>query len=249
MKIKLIRNATMRINYAGKSILTDPYLADKHSLPPYREVSKNPLVDLPCSKEEVVKDVNMVLISHIHTDHFDLSAQEMLPKNIPLFCQNRDKIDIENRGFKNVTSVDNSLVWEGITITKTPSKHGTGDVLKDMGETSGFVLSAKDEPTVYWMGDTIWYEEVQRVIEDTKPDIIITHSCGAVWGDGVLILMDDKQTVKVCQSAPWATVVAIHMEALDHATVSREKLREFADSNGVSRKELLIPENGEILEF
>ncbi len=249
MQLQLIRNATMKIEYAGKTILTDPYLADKHTLPSYRGISPNPLVDLPCDKDEIVKGVDMVLISHIHTDHFDLSGQRFLPKNIPLFSQEEDKEKIENMGFKNVKSVKNSTICDEISIIRTPSRHGTGDVLKEMGETCGFVLCAKDEPTLYWMGDTIWCEEVETVIKDMEPDIIITHSCGAVWGDDVLIVMDAEQTVKVCQVAPKAVVIAVHMEALDHATVSRVDLREFADLQNIKPTQLLIPKDGDVLKF
>ncbi|NOX16095.1 MAG: hypothetical protein GXP61_08745 [Epsilonproteobacteria bacterium] len=134
MQLQLIRNAMMRIEYEGETILTDPYLADRYSMPSYRGKSANPLVDLPCSKEDVVKDIDMVLVSHIHSDHFDLSGQKQLPKDIPLFCQGEDKIEIENMGFSSVKPIKNSSIWEEITIIKTPSQHGTGDVLKETGK-------------------------------------------------------------------------------------------------------------------
>ncbi len=53
--------------------------------------------------------------------------------------------------------------------------------------------------------------------------------------------MDAAETVAVCQSAPWATVVAVHMEALDHATVSRADLRAAAEAAGIAPTRLLIP--------
>ncbi len=43
MEIQLIRNATMRIRYAGYSLLADPYLAAKHSRPSFSGKSPNPL--------------------------------------------------------------------------------------------------------------------------------------------------------------------------------------------------------------
>jgi hypothetical protein len=35
------------------------------------------------------------------------------------------------------------------------------------------------------------------------------------------------------------------MEALDHATISREDLRHVADANGIAASRLLIPADGE----
>lgn len=249
MQIQQIRNATLRISYAGRIFITDPYLAGKHTMPSCKGISPNPLVDLPFSEHEVIEGIEMALISHIHSDHFDATAQSRLPKNMPIFCQPGDDSEIEAAGFRDVTPVNESFNWEGITIIRTPAQHGTGDVLKEMGNASGFVLRAGNEPTVYWTGDTIWCEAIDDVISQIRPDIIITHSCGAVWGNNILIVMDDVQTIAVCRAAPKAVIVATHMEALDHATVSRSDLRASAEMEDINSNQLLIPYDGEILKF
>jgi L-ascorbate metabolism protein UlaG (beta-lactamase superfamily) len=249
MKLQIIRNATMRIEYAGRKFVTDPYLAAKHTRPSYTGKSPNPLVELPIPAKEVIEGAEMALISHLHSDHFDPAAQELLPKELEIICQAGDEERLQGMGFRRVTPVQESLDWHGITIRRVAGQHGSGEVLKDMGEASGFVLQAESEPSVYWVGDTILSDEVKEAIQTWRPEIIITHSCGAVWGQGVLILMDAIQTVAVCQSAPWATVVAVHMEALDHATVTRKELRSYATEEGIDPEQLLIPADGEELIF
>jgi hypothetical protein len=42
VELRLIRNATMRLEYAGRMWLTDPFLAAKHTLPSYRAVAGLP---------------------------------------------------------------------------------------------------------------------------------------------------------------------------------------------------------------
>lgn len=248
MKIRLIRSATLRLEYAGLRFVIDPYLAAKHSRPSFAGRSPNPLVDLPCSPRDVISGIDLVIISHLHSDHFDPAAQELLPKDIPFLCQPGDEAQIVAKGFRRVTPVVESLDWEGMTITRTPGQHGSGDVLAEMGQASGFIFHAEDEPTVYWAGDTIWYEGVADTIARTQPQIIITHSCGAMWGERVLIVMDAVQTVAVCRAAPHSTVIATHLDSLDHATISREALRRYADANGIGPGQLLIPADGETLE-
>ena len=54
MQIQLIRNATLRFEYAHRSFIIDPYLAAKHTRPSYTGASPNPLVDLPCSPQEAI---------------------------------------------------------------------------------------------------------------------------------------------------------------------------------------------------
>jgi len=249
MRLQLIRNATMRLEYGGRTILTDPYLAAMHSRPSFTGKSLNPMVELPMTPQQVLQGVEMALITHVHSDHFDPLAQELLPKGTPIFCQPGDTANIGKLGFSDVTGVQGEVEWRGVKIKRTEGQHGSGEVLAAMGHVSGFVLRAKNEPTIYWAGDTILNDDVLGVIETEKPDAILTHSCGAVWGKQVLIVMDAAQTVEVCRAAPRSRVVAIHMEALDHATVTREALRRYATEHGVEKEQLLIPTDGEIINL
>ncbi len=249
MKLQLIRSATLRIEYAQRRFVIDPYLAAKHSRPSFTGKSPNPLVDLPCSPRDVIAGIEMALISHLHSDHFDPDAQELLPKDTPILCQPGDEAQIAAKGFLRVIPIEEQLAWHEITITRTPCQHGSGDVLALMGAASGFIFQAAGEPTVYWAGDTIWNDTVAEIIARVQPQIIITHSCGAVWGEQVLIVMDAAQTVAVCRAAPQSIVVATHMDSLDHATVSREALRDYAATNHIRPEQLLIPADGQILVF
>jgi len=61
--------------------------------------------------------------------------------------------------------------------------------------------------------------------------------------------MDAEQTVALAQAAPDSTIIATHMEALDHATISRAELRAAADAAGIPATRLLIPADGELLRF
>jgi phosphoribosylaminoimidazole-succinocarboxamide synthase len=94
----------------------------------------------------------------------------------------------------------------------------------------------------------VFYPAIETIIADTKPEIIIIHACGARW-DGDLIVMDAAEAVATCRLAPDATVIATHMDSLDHATVSREELRQHATLHGISSQQLLIPRDGEMLQL
>ena len=255
MHLTLIRNATLILDYAGHRLLIDPYFAPKHSLPSYTGRSQNPMVDLPLLPETIIQDVEMVMVSHLHTDHFDETAQDALSKSIPLFCQPGDEERIKEKGFSNVMPIADSVEWEGIQIQRTDGHHGLGAVEALMGKVSGFVFSASNEPTVYWAGDTVLCDEVRQTIADHTPDVIVTHSSGASWPDPddeserVLIVMDAEQTVATAKFAPKSRLVATHMEALDHATVSRAELRAAANDAGLSPDQFIIPEDGETLRI
>ena len=249
MEIQEIRNATMKITYAGRKFLTDPFLAPKHSYDPFAGNSPNPTAVLPCPMEEVVYGIEAILVSHVHIDHFDRAAREVLPKEVPLFCQPPDVERLTRKGFQTVKSIELYHTWEGVTITRTNGQHGTGTWGEKMGNVSGFVLQAENEPTVFWVGDSIWCEPVEQVVKDLHPDIIITHSGGAKFPDSDPIIMDAEQTIALCQAAPNAVVVAVHLEALDHCPVTRAALRSMAEKAGITPQQLLIPADGEILSL
>jgi L-ascorbate metabolism protein UlaG (beta-lactamase superfamily) len=216
----------------------------------YTGKSPNPLVDLPLSTDVILDGIEAVIVSHLHSDHFDSVAQALVPKHLPLYCQPVNEATIRSKDFENVTPVNTSVTRAGVQITRTGGHHGFGEVGQLMGEVSGFVFKAEGEPTIYWAGDTVLCAEVEAAIAQFQPEIIITHSCGATWPDSAgvrqLIVMDAAQTVAVCHLALAATVIATHMEAPDHATVSRADLRAYAQQGGITSTQLAIPADGEL---
>jgi len=248
VKLQSIRNATVKLDIAGQTILIDPYLAPKHSLPSFAGRSPNPMADLPLPVDDILDGVEFVVVSHLHSDHFDPLAKEIVPKHLPILCQPGDEAAIRAAGFAEVTPLTQGFAWHGLAFRRCEGSHGLGPVVEKMGSVMGFMLEAAGEPTLYWAGDTVLYPAVIDTIVRNRPDIIVTHSCGALW-DGDLIVMDAAETVAVCDLAPWATVVATHMEALDHATVSRADLRAAAEEASIGADRLRIPHNGETLIF
>ncbi len=249
MKIQLIRNATMKISYAGRTILTDPMLAPKGDFKSFAGIARNPTIELPFKIEDIVSGIQSVVVSHDHPDHFEKTASAALPKMVPVFCQPGDEGKMTDQGFQSVIAIERSYKWEGITITRTDGQHGSGKVLEFIGKVSGFVLQANGEPTVYWVGDSIWCEPVKKSIEKFKPDIIITHSGGAKIPGFDTIIMDAGQTLTTLKASSDAVVVAIHLEALDHCNVSREALRQMADAADLPASRLRIPKDGETIAF
>jgi L-ascorbate metabolism protein UlaG (beta-lactamase superfamily) len=249
MEIQLIRSATLRITCNDHVFIIDPYLAPKHSQEPLIGKSRNPLVDLPFPAEEVLANVEMVLVSHLHPDHFDELAQGLLPKSIPLYCQPDDEHQVRAKGFSNVIAVKDSVQWNRMRITRTVGQHGDEVWSPQMGSVAGFILRAEDEPTIYWAGDAIWCEAVKQVVLEAQPDIIITHSSGAGFEAGSPIIMDGEQTMEVCRTASRSIVIATHIETFDFDTVSRKDSRTMAVTAGIGAERLLIPADGETLVF
>ena len=253
-----------KINYAGKTFLIDPFFAPAGIVPSLvGKETKNPLVGLPVEIPAILEGVEAVFVSHMHIDHFDPVAQQTISKNMPLYCQPADLEAIKALGFTKVQAIDQEIKLGNITITRTEGQHGvTEQMIAMMGKVSGFVFQAEGEPTVYWTGDTVWYEEIQNNITRYNPDLIVCHSGGNRFTpetdifpgvrfeqDTESIIMDKAQTIEVCKFAPQSKVLANHMGAIDHGIVTRADLRAFATEQQISVEQLFIPADGETLEF
>jgi L-ascorbate metabolism protein UlaG (beta-lactamase superfamily) len=249
MKLQLIRNATLRLEYAGSVILIDPLLGPKHSYPSYVGIEDNPTVGLPIPTSEVLAGVDLIILSHLHGDHFDAEAQNIIDKTMPILCQPGDKEKIETYGFNSLIELESETQRGDVNIARTGGEHGTGKWAERLNPVSGFVFQAPDEPTVYWIGDSVWCEEVKHALDKYQPDVIISHSGGAELGDSGPIIMDAAQTIALCETSPSARVIATHLEALDHCKTSRKALQLAAEESGIDRNRLLIPEDGERIEI
>ncbi|MDC1105199.1 MBL fold metallo-hydrolase [Prolixibacteraceae bacterium] len=246
--IQLIRNATLKLNYAGKTLLVDPMLSEKNSFMSFVQPDKNlnPTINLPVDAEEVIDGVDAVLLTHAHPDHLDQKAMEMLPKNITLFAQQADRESLKAAPFTNIDFIETEARYDDITIIRTDGKHGPDQILQYLGMVSGYILKAENYPTIYIVGDCLLDDGINRIIETYKPDIIITNSGGAIFMGENRILMNEEETVAIAKKAPNAKVIAVHMESLDHCTVTRESLQKVATEAGL---EIITPADGEILKL
>jgi len=248
MRLQLIRNATMKLYINGKVILTDPMLGKKDSMGSFGGFTRNPTVELTSDPFELINDVDFCLVSHMHPDHFDEWSSQHLPKHLKIICPPYDQQELIKKGFTNVEPINDILNIDGIEITRTPGQHGSGLILKMMGNVSGFVIKSQDNPTIYWVGDSILTNEVRETILLHKPNYVIAHSGGASFPFFNQIIMDHIETVNIFNILNPIKVIAIHMESLNHCKVSRNTLRNYATQHNIT-DDLIIPEDGQTCDL
>lgn len=252
LKIQLLRHATLIITIGDLNILVDPMFAPAGTADAIANTpnpKRNPLVEIPGDEDdllELIETLDGVLVTHLHNDHWDAKARELLPKSLPVFCQPEDQGRIKEAGFRSVRPVHEALDWQGIQLMRTGGQHGRGEIGKLMAPVSGFILKAGGEPTVYIAGDTIWCHEVQEAIKKYQPEVIIVNSGSAQFTTGGPITMSAEDVISVAQSAPMATVIAVHLEAINHCLLRRGALIEALIGSGVAAQ-VRVPKDGEQL--
>jgi L-ascorbate metabolism protein UlaG (beta-lactamase superfamily) len=249
MDLQLVRSATLRIDMAGSHLLLDPMLDPAGARPPIEGTPNprpNPLVDLPMPAEDVVTGIVATLVTHLHQDHLDATAEALLDHGRPLACQPQDEEELRRRGFADARPVHGGIDLCGIGVARTGGRHGTGRIGELMGPVCGYVLGAPGEPVLYVAGDTIWCDEVDTALAEHAPDVVVVNAGGARFLEGDRIIMDADDVVEVARAAPRALILAVHMEALNHCLLGRADLREAVDAAGVGER-VVIPADGETL--
>jgi L-ascorbate metabolism protein UlaG (beta-lactamase superfamily) len=246
MRLWLIRHATLRLQAGGLHLLVDPQLdaaGARPAIPDTPEPRHNPLVELPEPAQVVVDGLDGVLVTHLHQDHLDDTALELLPRDVPLFGQPPDEETLRGHGFADVRPVADRAELGPVAVARTDGRHGHGALAERLGPVSGFVVRAPGEGSVYVAGDTVWCDEVAAALDEHRPDVVVVNAGAARFRAGEPITMDADDVVAVARHAPQARVVAVHMEAINHCLLTRADLHQRLLEEDLAAR-VTVPEDG-----
>ena len=249
MEFQLWRNATVLLKINNIKFLVDPMLREKSSLgafPYTKDTRANPLVDLPFSIKELKKrlqELDAVVVTHLHPDHWDAAAVQLLDKNLPIICPDIIAETIAGHGFTHVIPVASAIHFKGIELALTEGKHGTGKIEEKMGTVNGFVFSTKNE-SIYFAGDTIWCDAVKAAISKYRPPYVVVAGGAATFAIGEPVTMSTEQIKFLGTTFPEITIIITHLESVSPCTENREFIRnEMTKTDFFNR--CYIPMDGE----
>lgn len=212
MNVTLVRHATLLLDTPSFGrVLVDPMLRAAGTSPPIEDTPNpkpNPLVDLPLPVEEMLAGVELCIVTHLHSDHFD----DLLPLDVPILTQPESAEELHARGHTNVTT-------EHPGIPMTRGRHGTGALGEAMGAVSGWIVDG-----LYIAGDTIWCDEVRDALDRHRPRAVIANAGGARFNTGDPIVMDTND-VRALREAFDGAVAVVHLEAINHCIEPRSAYR------------------------
>ncbi len=254
MRIHHLRNATMIIETSDKVVLIDPMIGSRGTAaPPFAffrfRPQRNPIIDLPEGAMEMVNKTTHCLVTHLHPDHLDKEAERFLKiRGIPVICSVKDKETLIKRGLNVVQAVDywiESELFEG-RIEGIPARHGYGFVAKPMGNVMGYFIKFPNEKSVYLSSDTVYTNDVHKVLNEYKPEITVL-ACGSAQLDLFKpLLMNMEDIIRFIENSPFK-VIANHLEALNHCPTTRKQLRTELKARNLDHK-IFIPEDGEAID-
>src|SRR5689334_11743198 len=181
--ILFVGTATVILRYAGFTILTDPNFlhAGDHVHLGFGVTSKrrsNPAVEL-----DALPPLDLVLLSHLHEDHFDRVVAAKLDRSLPIITTPHAARGLRKLGFvapcplSTWQSIDVEKGASRLRLTSTPARHGPPVVSLALPPVMGSLLELESPGharplRIYISGDTLVYSEL-REIPRRFPDIDI----------------------------------------------------------------------------
>lgn len=146
-------HSTVLLEMGNARILTDPVLLDRIS------ILRRAVGTL---SSEVYRDIDVVVISHLHLDHLDLPSLRRLGADTALVVPRGAGRYMRRMGFTSVEELapGRSLVIDGVEVRATKAEHsGFRPPFGPTAEALGFVFELGNE-SVYFAGDTDIFPEM-----------------------------------------------------------------------------------------
>ena len=165
-----VGHATVLIEVDGTRLLTDPFLRS-HLGPLVRHG--------PLPAPEVTRNLDAILVSHLHHDHADLGSLRRLGRETPMLVPPGSRGFFEHHGFEAVTELAPgvAICIGSLTVTATEAVHPGGRRLfAGHAEAIGFLVRGRRR--IYFAGDTDFFDGMREL--DPELDLALLP----VWGWG-----------------------------------------------------------------
>jgi len=209
---------------ADTRILTDPWLG-------------NPSCPSTWSKIENLLPLDLILLSHGHSDHLGDTMRVARAAGAPVVCIFELCQFLTANGLRRIHDMGKGGTQDvaGVSITMTEAVH-SGSVMHDghlvyLGGAAGFILRQAGMPTIYFAGDTALFGDMKLIGELYQPDI-------AFLPIGDLYTMGPESAAMAARWLGVRQVVPMHWGTFPRLTGTPARLKTALAGSGVQVLEL-----------
>jgi L-ascorbate metabolism protein UlaG (beta-lactamase superfamily) len=232
--IFFVGNATTLIRYAGFTILTDPNFLHRGQFARLGYGLRSRRLTNPAIEVEALPQLDMVVLSHLHGDHWDEVAEAKLHRQTRVVTTPRAAETLGGKGF----ATEALARWQSVRfdkgdvtlrVTAMPGRHGPALFSRLLPDVMGSLLDFETRGgarllRLYITGDTLVHDrlaEIRTRYDDI--DLALLH-LGGTRVLGVLVTMDAAQGVELMRIVQPRRAIPIHY---DDYTVFKSPLAEF----------------------
>jgi L-ascorbate metabolism protein UlaG (beta-lactamase superfamily) len=235
--IQFVGTATVIVRYAGFTILTDPNFLHRGDHVHLGWGLTSERLTEPAIAFEDLPPIDLVVLSHLHGDHFDPLVAERLDRGTPIVSTPHAVRALRRMGFRELRAL---RPWQQLgvrrgrarlVLTATPGRHGPPLLARALPPVMGSLLDFPAEggdgvaASLFLSGDTLVFDGLREIPRrHPRIDVALLH-LGGTRVLGVLVTMDARQGVEALRLLGAGTTIPIHY---DDYTVFRSPLEDFA---------------------
>jgi L-ascorbate metabolism protein UlaG (beta-lactamase superfamily) len=234
--IYFIGTATILIRYAGFTILTDPNFLHRGEYVRLGYGLRSRRLTEPAIPFESLPAYDLVLLSHLHEDHFDRRVEQQLDRGTTIVTTPHAADSLSDKGFRRSMGL---ATWQELAfsrggvklrITSMPGRHGPALVASllppVMGSMLEFIQADQVLVRLYISGDTLVFDELKEIRRRyAYLDQAVLH-LGGTRALGILVTMDGRQGIDLLKMLQPKLAIPIHY---NDYTVFKSPLSEFQE--------------------
>lgn len=221
-----IGNATVLIRFGPFAVLTDPCFLHKgdHVHLGYGLTSERKVE--PALLPDQLPPLDLVLLSHLHEDHFDRVAENELDHSARIITTPHAARALQRKGFIEARGlktwgrylIEKESFW--LQVTSTPAQHGPRVVHRLLPPTMGSLVDFRDHEglhlwRLYISGDTLAVDQLAEIPRRfPNIDLALLH-LGGTRVLGVLVTADSRHGVRMLKTINPREAVPIHYDDFD----------------------------------
>lgn len=234
--VYFIGAATVLIRAFGFTVLTDPSFLRRGEVARLGYGLRSTRVSDPALDPADLPPLDLVVLSHLHGDHFDREAYRTLPPSVPIVTTRDGASTLRRQGFAAARGLP---TWETFTTTKgdarlritaLPATHAYGLLGKILPPVMGSLLEFEGAGSgaplrLYLTGDTLVSPALVEIgVRFPDIDVMLPHLGGTRLLNMFLATMDGRQGLAMMRLVPSRVVIPIHY---DDYTVYKSPLEDF----------------------
>ena len=234
-RLTFIGTATTLLRLGSFTLLTDPNFLHRGQRAYLGKGLWSRRLTEPAMQPSDLPDLDLVLLSHLHGDHFDRVARRDLPRAQPVVttkaaARRLDSWGFETRGLDTWQTETLTRADESLTIEALPGIHARGLMGALLPPVMGSLLEhrvgGEVRRRVYISGDTLTGDHLDEIARRHPDiDVAVVH----LGGTRVLlhtVTMDDEQGVDLLRRIAPGQAVPVHY---DDYRVFRSPLSAFEE--------------------